>query len=454
MDVIRNRGKGRMCARRMAVGVAFVVLAGMPAWGERVTLETCIEAALSANPDLQAAAHRVKEARAAQAQARAVWYPRILASGTYARTDNPTQAFMMAMNQRTLDMADPSFNPSDPGDADNLRVSLGLSYLLYDGGRRGLDTRMADQDTARTRYAGAAVRNTLVHEVTRAYYGALQAEAFLVVHDDTVASVEESLRIARARLEAGSALSTDVLNLEVQGAQAQEDRIRARNGARLALAALNTAIGEEIARAGSLDAAVAEPPAPPAVPEAEARRALIEARPELRAMRQVLDLRDAGVERARREYAPTVSTFGSMDWDSDLSRSAERSYLAGVMLEWEVFDGARRKRAVEGAQARSAEVRARYAALRKQIDLDMTEAHLQIADAWERMGVARRTIASAEEVLRITRERYEEGAAEITELLNAQLALTATRTRHTAAYFDYLTARSNVERAEGRHAYE
>ena len=36
---------------------------------------------------------------------------------------------------------------------------------------------------------------------------------------------------------------------------------------------------------------------------------------------------------------------------------------------------------------------------------------------------------SAEEALRITRERYEQGAADITELLTAQFGLTDTRTR-------------------------
>ena len=70
------------------------------------------------------------------------------------------------------------------------------------------------------------------------------------------------------------------------------------------------------------------------------------------------------------------------------------------------------------------------------------------------LDVAGKSLASAEEALRITRERYQQGATDITELLTAQVGLTATRTRLAAARYDYLIARSNLERAQGRLGME
>ena len=44
-----------------------------------------------------------------------------------------------------------------------------------------------------------------------------------------------------------------------------------------------------------------------------------------------------------------------------------------------------------------------------------------------------------------TRERYEQGAADITELLTAEVGLSSTRMHDAAAYYDYLTALANLD---------
>ena len=49
------------------------------------------------------------------------------------------------------------------------------------------------------------------------------AQAFVNVRKETIASLEENLRVANERFKAGTAVQTDVLNLEVQLAQARED---------------------------------------------------------------------------------------------------------------------------------------------------------------------------------------------------------------------------------------
>jgi OMF family outer membrane factor len=61
----------------------------------------------------------------------------------------------------------------------------------------------------------------------------------------------------------------------------------------------------------------------------------------------------------------------------------------------------------------------------------------------------RKSVESASESLRITRVRYREGVAGITDLLTAQVGLTAMRTRSVAALYDHATAVSNLQRARG-----
>ncbi len=410
---------------------------------QAVTMDECVVAALHGNPDVRAATERVQMARAVIKSAQSAYYPMLGASAAYARTDNPPQAFIMMLNQRSASMQSDFNNPSD---TDNLALNLGAKYLLFDFGRRGLDNEMARGGAEISRLVLQGLQNDLIHQVTRGYYSVLQAMAFVAVQAETVKTLQESLRVANERLKAGGTIKTDVLNLEVQLAQAKEDWIRARNSVKLALAALNTAIGTDMATETDLSAKVAQPGPKP--PESEDLFA-VQNRPELQVARKMAQVQQAALRKARRQYWPTLNAFGSMDWNSDVSVDFERSYLVGVTAEAEIFDGFRRSAAVSGASAQQRAAEAEVEKTASHLRFDLTSASIQAGEAWERLDVARKSIENAEESLRITQQRYQQGAADLPELLTAQVGLTGTRTRNVAALYDFLIALSNTERAKG-----
>jgi outer membrane protein TolC len=423
---------------------AFLVLGLFGITGaQAVTLDACIASALEGNPDVRAATERVQAAHAAIREAQSAYYPTVGASATYARTDNPPQAFMMMLNQRNVSLQSDFNNPSD---TDNLALGLGLQLRVYDFGRRELDIRMARDGSEISRLVLRGLQNELIHQVTRGYYAVLQAAAFVAVREESVQTFEESLRVARERLNAGGAVKTDVLNLEVQLAQANDDLIRARNGVQLSLAALNTAIGSEIVSTNDLPARM-EPAANR--PELGLASVDLTDRPEFAASARMVDVRQAGAQKARRQYWPTVNAFGSVDWNSEVSADFQQSYMAGVAAEVTLFDGFRRSAAVAGAEAGERAAREEVQKTANVLKLDLTTAALQAGEAWDRLEVARKSIENAEESLRITREKYRQGAADIPELLTAQVGLAGTRTRNVAALYDCLTALSNLERARG-----
>jgi outer membrane protein TolC len=119
-----------------------------------------------------------------------------------------------------------------------------------------------------------------------------------------------------------------------------------------------------------------------------------------------------------------------------------------------VFDGFHNRAALAGAKAMHRSAQAMNAKVRNQLLLDLKQAKLREEESWERMGVAEKSVTSAEEALRITKERYQQGASDITELLTAQVGRTATRSRWVAAYYDYKVALSDVDRASGKLEFD
>ncbi len=434
-------------AKRMwLMGVAGVLLAGGALAGEpgMKSLDQCIRAALESSPDLQGAEARLEAARAAVQEAKSAYYPQLTLGANWTRTDNPPQAFFMQLNQRKASLQK-DFN--QPDDTENLRGSVGAQWRLFDGGRRAADGRAARLSSEAAERMTAVVRNELIFQVTQAYYGVLQATAFLEVQREGVASIEESLRVANERFKAGSAIRTDVLNLEVQLSQAREDLIRVTNGRKLAVAALNTAAGREIMEE-SVVASVTAPLEP--VQRLTAGERGVEQRPELAGVELQARAAEAMVKRARREYLPVINAFGSADWDSEALDNFEQSYMVGAAAELNVFDGFRTRAGLAGAKAMLRNAQAMKDKVRHQLQLDLKQSLLREEESWERMSVVEKSVQSAEEVLRITRERYQQGAADITELMAAQVGRTGTRTRRAAAYYDYRVAQSDVDRASGK----
>ena len=416
---------------------------------QAVTLDDAVRAALENSPTLQAAESRIDSAQAMLRQAKSYYYPAIGLAANYALSDNPPQAFMMTLNQRSLNMMDPAFDPNNPDDTDNLRGSVTAQWRIFDR-QRDAGKNMARFGAAASAEAFAAARNQLVYDVTRGFYGVLQAQSFAAVQEKAVQSIEESLRIAKERFAAGSAVKTDVLNLETQLAQANEDLIKARNGAQLALAALNAAIGEDLVAADTIaapaSAAFSAPPPECKNPEA------FENRPELRAAAWMRQIKEQDLRKAKGGYVPTVSAFGSLDADSGNARDFENSYVAGVMAEINVFDGARTRAAVQAAQAELDAAQADEQKARLNLKLDLQQAFLGTKEAWERLEVTRKSLETAEEARRIVQEQYQQGAADIAILLQTQVGVTAMQTRSAAAQYDYLTALSNLQRAKGELA--
>ncbi len=167
---------------RIAPAILITILLRSPD-ASAATLDECIAAALRNNPDVLAATERVQVATAAIKEAHSAYYPTVGSSITYARTDNPPQAFMMLLNQRKASTQSDFNNPSD---TDNLALSLGVQYRLYDFGRRALDSEMTRTGAEVSRLVLKGLQNDLIYQVTRGYYSVLQANALVTVLEESI----------------------------------------------------------------------------------------------------------------------------------------------------------------------------------------------------------------------------------------------------------------------------
>lgn len=419
---------------------AIIILGGDPrvAVAEPWTLERALEHALAQNPDARLARQRIAAAQAGVEQANASFWPRLQFQSSYTRTDNPMLVFGSILNQRAYDR---SLDFNDVPDVDDLNVKGQVTMPLYTGGRNRALRDAAKADAQAARQENEAVRNALGFEVARGFHTVLKTREFIRAAEAAVRSYETNLAIGKKRLEAGSALKTDVLDLEVRLSQAREDLLRARNANVLATKTLRNLLGIE---EGEFE--VADAVSEVRVPDSRD----FSRRPELEAAARRAIAAEDQVRAAKSGYLPRVSAFGSLDYDYGFKYDQDgQSYTAGALLQWDLWDGHLTRAKVSEARTRVESAREEQRKVRLALGLEVEQARLDLETARERLQVSSQTVAQAEESTQLTRSRFQQGAALATQLMDSETSLVTARVRRAEAEADLRIAVAALRKALG-----
>jgi outer membrane protein TolC len=414
----------------------FILACGPAFGGVPWTLERALEQALGHNPDALLARQRIAAAEAGLDQANAAFWPRLQAQSSYIRTDNPMMAFGNILNQKAFS---PSLDFNDVPDTDDVNARALVTVPLYTGGRNGAGRSAAKANAEAARQESEAVRNALGFEVVRSFHTVLKTREFMWAADASVNSYATNVSIAQKRLEGGTLLKTDLLDLEVRLAQAREGLVRARNANALSTRILRNLLGIED---GDFEVASNAPNVTAPNSGDFSRRA------ELAAARGRERAAEEKVRGARSGYLPRVSAFGSLDYDygTKFDKGAG-SYTAGGLLQWDIWDGSLTRAKVSEARANLEVAREEERKLRLALDLETEQARLDLKAADERMAATEQAVSQARESADLTRARFEEGVAISTQLMDAETALVEARVRRAEAEADQRIAIAALRKA-------
>ncbi len=400
------------------------------------TLERSLDYALAHNPDARLAQQRIIASQAVLEQANSTFWPHLQFQSSYNRTDNPMMVFGSILNQRAYDS---SLNFNDVPDVDNLNLRGLVKVPLYAGGRNKYGREAAQANTEAAKQTSAAVRNALGFEVVRAFHTVLKTREFIRATEASVNSLEKHLAISKKRFDGGTLLKSDILDVEVRLSQSREDLVRARNSNTLADRALRNLLGIEAGEFIVADTApaVTAPTLANAAP-----------RPELTAARDRESAAQAQVRIARSGYQPSVSAFGSLDRDYGWVTGGDgNSYTAGVLLQWDLWDGFATRAKAREAYANLESAREEQRKLRLALDFETEQAQLNLKATNERMAVTEKSVEQATESVILTRNRFEQGLALSTQLIDSETALVSARVRRAEAESDQKIAIAALRKA-------
>ena len=407
---------------------------------DRLTLSACTRIALEQSPLLKVSAQDQIASREAVGEARASYYPTLGVRGGVSRWQS--HAFMPS------GFSAPSVS-STVGPTDDWSAGGFARYTLYDGGgrRAALDSAQAraeavDEDSDSTRL-------NVLFDVHQTFYGLAAALELETVARKSLANAESHFSDAKNRQAAGDTTEAEVLRAHVEVDNAQSELIRAMALIDTARGDLNVALGLPAEQPVEIVAEDDMVSCSNGVDVAELATLALAVRPEIKAMQRRIEGARHQIRAAQAAFRPKVYAEGGYGWRDDSASLDDEAWSVGVTVELTAFDGFARRRTLARVRAEAAREEARLQQIALAIRRDVWSAHARVREAAALVSATAAQAQHANESVRLMAARYKVGAVTVTDLLDAQTALTAAEVRHVQARWSCRLAQSALKHATG-----
>lgn len=422
----KRRRKGIQKHARLMVwvilGAALKILAASPQEPSSLSLSDAVQMALQQNPALEEARSRSESAAARSEQARSQRLPGVGFGEAFTHGNNPVYVFGTLLEQGKFGSGNFALDSlNNPASYSNFRSTLDLSLPVFNRHQTSSLIRQADLGEQQAQAQMRLTQQQVRFEAVRHYYGVQLARKSLETAQEAVRAAEADVERLQNLFEQGMVVASDLLAMKVQLAEFRHQQVEAEGMLAKAFASLNNTLGQPVGWRPDLTVQLEErafslPPADDLIQQT------LQGHPDYQTAQLEMEKRRQEVRAARGGYLPDFSLFAEYGNSSQDLSSGSSDFTVGAKLRWQIIDFGRSARVREAAAALDA-ARARQRQVADALSLQVYRALQDFRTAQERLEVSRGVVEQGREALRITRDRYEAGLTDVTELLRAQTAL-------------------------------
>jgi outer membrane protein len=405
-------------------------------FAQLLMLAEAVDLALCNNPQIQAAWADIKIQAAALGEARASYLPTLAAS-------------LGRVNEQT----DYSNSNVAPSEIQSNTTAVTLSWRLFDFGTRTANRRAAENTLVAALASHNSALQKVLTSVVQAYFEAITTRAVL-------SNKTQNEQIAQSTLESAR-------RHEAKGATAQSETLQATTALAKVTLEKNRAQGAHLKALSVLMYSLGVPNGTyPVLPEELNEKVSEEDRdltswlseteknhPAIVAVRAQLDAAKERVIAAQSDGLPTVDFSGNYYQNGrpgqSLAPSTSGTTLS-VSLTIPIFDGFSRNYKTRGAQAQVERKEAELADTEQGILRDVVNTYADNISAIQNMEASAALLTAAKNALAISRRKYNEGAADILEMLNTQSALADAQQERVRCLSERRSARFRLLASAGR----
>ena len=411
----------------------------------KLTIDDCVQLTLEKNPQILTNIASIRQASGNYITVRAGLLPQfgISAPNAYQYSYGTINQGINRISNNRNDEAFQQWN-----------IQLQGTQLLFDGWKTPSLTAAAKLSEQIAYFQLRQTIDATIATVIQQFYQVVLDRALVIANEQQVALYQTQVTDQQSRYDAGTVPRFNVLQAQVQLANAEPPLIQAKNNLRIALFTLVTTIGLNYPNiqnieipfdvVGNLDYTPRKIDSNASIHTALVRN------PQLKAQRMNILVAARQITAAIAGWLPTINANGGRQYEGYQGRNIEdtlQGWFVGASGNWAIFDGLATYGNVKSAKATMMNYKVAYDNGVRQVILQVQQAISNLKQASETIDSQKATVEQAVEALRLSRERLDAGAGVQLDVINAQVQLLQAQTSVLNAYYSYIQGLAQYDQA-------
>ncbi|TWV99175.1 TolC family protein [Chitinophaga pinensis] len=276
------------------------------------------------------------------------------------------------------------------------------------------------------------------------------------MQQESIERNKRALADARSLYIQGKALLVDTLRAYTSWKNLEPDLLRISYAIDVSKEQLNILMGDDPAAQISL-ADTLEAPGNNILPDESSLLAQsLQERPELQLLSLQRDIRGKEVSTAKNAKLPVITGVGQylLQTQAGSFRYYDAYYpstsFVGAKITLPIYAGGRHNERIKRAQIAQQQANIQYTDASDKLHGQVKQIVANLNETYQRIQTQATVTSTAESSYRLTKYRYERGAATRLELVDAELSLTSARSAYLEAVYDFEAAKIEMERLLGK----
>jgi outer membrane protein TolC len=451
---MKNERLIRSCLFMLAVCLS---VAPLRAQDGNFTLEQAVDYAIKNNINIKNSQLDALAAEAQIGEIRAAGLPQVAVNANI--TDN------LIIQRFFLPPGGFGGDPSAPPSTEPVAIEFGvkkqgsasatLNQLIFNGSYFiGLKAAATYRELAQKNTVQSKV--SVAEAVTKAYYSAQVAEEKAKVLDYNISRIDTLMRETKAMNESGFVELLDVNRLEVQQNNLLTERQKVQNLIELSYTLLKYQMGMPLDQPVKLTDTIEDVNLDQLRTETAQASVNYENRIEYSLLNTQEKLAILDIRNIRAGYLPSLSASvgyghnaGANTYADLFTRKWFNNSVLSFNLNIPIFDGFTKRYQIEQKKIALDRVKNGQTLLKQSIDLESSQAGINIKNAFATLETQKRNLDLAQEIVRVSKIKYKEGVGSNIEVINAESSFKEAQTNYFAALYDLMIAKVDLSKAKG-----
>ncbi|UCF92567.1 MAG: TolC family protein [Desulfobacterales bacterium] len=415
-----------------------------------LNLRQTIDEALQANLGLQRSKEEVQAAQATKKARRAEFLPNV--NVTYSLT------------HRDVEQSQKAFGlPGTPDfvvrPQDEYAFVTTFTQPIFTGFALINQYKIASLGLNVAEFNEKVTRQDVILDAKNAYFSVLKTQKLVDIAKQTVKNIAAQKEVAENFYQVGMSPLNELLQAQVELANAKQDQIVAQNNLEIAKSQFNTILRRPINAPVAIEDILDYRPYAKNIDESlsMANRNRLE----IKVADLEIEIAEKDVKLAQRDYVPSINlkwtgTNLGTDYRVNGGEGISDSSFWNVqaVASWDIWAWGKTYYGMKEKLSRLSQAKLRKTEILDNINLEVKQAYLRTKEAEENITTIEKAIEQARENFRINEERYKEQVATTTDVLDAQTLLARTMTNYFNALYDFKIAKATLHRAMGQEVLE